>query len=368
VDSNVLAAKAQDSGWNPQNVLTFEIILPSEKYPNPVPAFQELQRRFLSIPGVIAASAGMQLPDRGSPVLNDVAPFFEIEGQPIRSDKRRRTTIVVIEPGYFRALGVPLLRGRDFEERDMTGKAQVAIINESLAKAYFHDADPSGKHIRLDSWTLSGPRVQEIIGVAHDIAHDGVENAQPIVYLPLPDVRIWGSYFVVKTAADPLGFVNVLQSAVHSFDPNEPVDDIQTLNQRLSASIARERFIALLVAVFSALGLILAAVGLFGVVSYVVAQRNHEIGIRLAIGAGADSILKLVLGEGMGITSLGIMIGLAGALAQTRLIQAQLFGVSATDSFTLVAVTLFLLLVASLACLIPAWRAAKTDPVTVLRE
>jgi putative ABC transport system permease protein len=354
--------------WKPRDVLTFEIILPSEKYKDPKPAFQEIQRRLLDIPGVIAASTGLQLPDRGGPVINDDAPFFEVEGQPISPDQRQRATIVITQPGYLRALGVPLIKGREFEQRDMSGTAHVAIINESLARTYFANADPVGKRLRLDSWRLWEPRVQEIIGVAADVTHNTFESAQPVVYVPLPEVSIWESHFVVRTAGNPLGFVNRVESAVHSFDANEPIDDVQTLDQRLSSSIARERFTALLVGIFSTLGFTLAAVGLYGVVSYTVAQRRREIGIRIAIGAEEKMVLSFVFREGMAMALIGILLGLAGAIAQTRLMGALLFGVSATDPITFAAVTLLLIVIASIASLIPAYRAAKTDPVAVLRQ
>jgi putative ABC transport system permease protein len=362
--------RLQHSGldWNPRNVLTFEIILPSEKYKDPKPAFQEIQRRLLDIPGVVAASTGLQLPDRGGPVISDTAPFFEFEGQPLSADQRQRATIVVTQPGYLRALGIPLIRGREFEQRDMSGTAHVAIINESLARTYFANANPVGKRLKLDSWRLWEPRVQEIVGVAADVTHNTFESAQPMVYVPLPEVSIWESHFVVRTAGNPLGFVNLVESAVHSFDANEPIDDIQTLDQRLSSSIARERFTALLIGIFSVLGLTLAAVGLYGIVSYTVAQRRREIGIRIAIGAEGKTVLSLVFREGMTMAFIGILLGLAGAIAQTRLLGALLFGVSATDPMTFAAVTLLLTVIASIASLIPAYRAAKTDPIAVLRQ
>ena len=250
----------------------------------------------------------------------------------------------------------------------MSGTGHVAVINESLARTYFANSDPIGKRLKLDSWRFFGPRVQEIVGVAADVTHNTFESAQAMVYLPLPEVAAWGSHFVVKTASDPLSFVSLVESAVHSFDANEPIDDIQTLDQRLSSSIARERFTALLVAVFGTLGLTLAAVGLYGVVSYTVAQRRQEIGIRMAIGAEATTVLSFVLREGMAMAFIGILFGMAGALAQSRLISALLFGVTATDPFTLAAVTLLLIVVASIASFVPAYMAAKTDPVTVLRQ
>jgi predicted permease len=356
-----------EPGWNPQNVLTFNIDLPSGKYPRPLPVFQELQRRLMGIPGVIAASTGMQLPDRGGPVLNE-APFVDVEGRPTPPNERQRASIIAIQPGYFRALGIPLLRGRDFMDADMTGKAHVTIINESFARTYFRNEDPIGQHLKFESWTLIEPRTQEVIGVARDLKHNGAETAEPVAYFPIVELPRWGSSIVVKTAGNPLGFVAAVRSAVASMDPNQPIDDVELLDQRLSASIDRERFTAFLIGVFSTLGVILAAVGLYGVISYIVVQRRQEIAIRIALGADTGDILQVTFREAMLMTSVGIVAGLSGALAQTRLIQGLLFGVTPTDPYTFGGVALFLVLIALSAWLIPARRATKIDPVVVLRQ
>ena len=357
-----------EPGWNPQNVLTFNIDLPSEKYPKPGPVFQELQRRLMDIPGVTAVSTGMQLPDRGGPVLNDVAPFVDVEGRPTPPNERQRASIIAIQPGYFRTLGIPLLKGRDFMEGDMTGAAHVAIINESFARTYFRNEDPVGQHLKFESWNLFEARIQEVIGVARDLKHNGAEAAEAVAYFPIVELPRWGSFIVAKTSGNPLGFVAAVRSAVASMDPNQPIDDVQTLDQRLSASIDRERFTAFLIGVFSMLGVILAAVGLYGVISYIVVQRRQEIAIRIAVGANTGDVLRFTLREAVFMVSVGIIAGLCGAIVQARLIRSLLFGVTPTDPFIFVGVTLFLVLVALSAWLIPAHRATKIDPVGVLRQ
>jgi len=357
-----------DPGWNPQNVLTFNIELPSEKYPKPGPIFRELQRRLMGIPGITAASTGMQLPDRGGPVSNDGAPFVDVEGRPTPANQRQRVSIIAIEPGYFRTLGIPLLNGRDFRDAEMTGTAHVTIINESLARTYFRNEDPIGQHLKFESWNLLEPRTQEVIGVARDLKHNGAETAEPVAYFPIVELPRWGSSIVVKTQGNPLGFVTAVRSAVAAMDPNQPIDDVETLDQRLSASINRERFTAFLIGVFSTLGVILAAVGLYGVISYIVVQRRQEIAIRIALGADTRDVLQMTFREAMLMTSIGIVAGLSVALAQTRLIQGLLFGVTPTDPYMFFGVALFLALVALSAWLIPARRATKIDPVVVLRQ
>jgi putative ABC transport system permease protein len=358
-----------DPGFDPKNVLTFEVNWPSPKYsvPRGGQAFRELQTRLQAIPGVRAASVGMQLPERGAPILDRVLPSFEVEGRPVVPDERPRTSVVITQPGYFLATGIPLIRGRDFRDDDKPGAANVTIINESLARVYFSNEDPIGKRLTLDSWTFFGQRTQEIIAVAGDVKHQGLGDIQPLVYLPLSQAPRSVSHMVVKTDGDPLNVISAVRAAVRSMDTDQPIYDIQTLEARIGQSVARDRFSALLLGIFSSLALILAAVGLYGIVSYVIAQRTREMAIRMALGADRRDVLKLVIGQGMKPTITGIVIGIPAALALTRVIENQLFGVTPSDPASYIVVTVLLVVVALLACWIPARRATKVDTMTALR-
>jgi putative ABC transport system permease protein len=359
-------------GFDPHNVLTFDVTWPWEKYSRERAGdkFRELQARLKEIPGVRGAAAGFQLPDRGGPATEAIFPYLEIEGRTVAESQRPRTASVRSQPGYFSTLGIPLIKGRDFDEHDTLDAPRVVIINESLARTYFGDENPIGKRLKLDLWLIFGDQkpMREIVGVAADVTHQGLDtSARPLVYIPFPQVPFNMSYVVVKTDGDPAAFVGAVREAVHSVDKDQPIYDVKTLEQRIGMSVAQERFSALLLTIFSALALVLAAIGLYGVLSYNVAQRTHEMGVRLALGAEAGDVLRLVIRHGMKLIAAGLVIGIAGALALTGLVKGLLFGVTPSDPLTHVIVVLVLTVVAILACWIPARRAAKVDPIVALR-
>jgi putative ABC transport system permease protein len=357
------------SGFDAANVLTFELSWPAGTYRDPADAFERLQNRLLEIPGVLGVSAGLQLPDRGTALLDDTAPFAQIEGRSIAPGERPRVAALTVQPGFFRTLGIPLLDGRDFRSDDRADGVRVAIVNRSFARAYLGGDNPLGERVRLDSWTLPGDGAAQIIGVADDVMHRGLAaDVQPTLYLPLAQRPVWDAPMVLKTAADPLGFVPAVREAVRAIDPQLPIDSIQTLEQRIGGSIAQDRVRALLLGSFSVLAVFLAAVGSFAVVSYTTAQRIREIGIRMALGARAAGVASAVVRHGMTPMLIGIAIGLAGAAVSFRLIDSLLFEVTATDPAAFAFAVVVLICVAGLACAIPAWRAAQTDPATVLRS
>ena len=358
-----------DLGFDPENVLTFSLEWPSSEYPRPHLAFRDLRTRLLAIPGVEAVSTGLQLPDRGLPMIEDESPLLGIEGQPTPAAERRRTSVLFTQPGYFRAMGIPLARGRDFSEEDVSGPAPVAIINDSLARTYFPQGDALGQRVVLDSWRLFDKRAQEVIGVASDVKHRGLTtNPEPLVYLPRVPGSGAESPIVVRTNGDPLMFVGAVREAVASLDERQPLYDIQTLEQRIAGSLAQERFSALLLGGFSAFGVLLAGIGLYGVVSHVTTQRTREFGIRAALGATAWETRRLVLSQGMKLVCLGVLIGCAGAGALSGLIESLLFGVAATDPLTFGLVAMLLASVAALACWIPARYATNVSPIVALRQ
>jgi putative ABC transport system permease protein len=358
-----------NSGFDPHNVLTFAINWRwGDRYARPEETFRELQTRLLAIPGVMAASTGLQLPDRGIPRLNDLSPFFEVEGRPVAPSERTRTSVIHTQPGYFRAMGIPLPKGRDFDDRDLLGSPRVIIINEAFARANFANEEPVGKRLKLVSWRLFGERSQEIIGVAGDVTHMGLRTAEPLVYVPLAQAPLQGSAIVLKTQSDPAGYANAVHAVVRSMDEEQPVEDVQTLERRIAGTLAKDRFSAIALGAFAVLAVLLAAIGLYGLISHITARRTQEIAIRMALGAERRDIAKAVLSQGMILAAAGLAIGFAGALALTRFIENLLFGVTAQDPTTLTIVALFLTLVAFLACWIPARRAMRMDPVTALRR
>jgi putative ABC transport system permease protein len=359
-------------GYDPRNVLTFDVTWPWEKYSVEQSGvkFRELQTALQAVPGVRGAAAGLQLPDRGGPATEAIFPYLDIEGRPVPSDSRPRTASITSQPGFFRTLGIPLVKGRDFSDRDSLDAPRVAIINESLARTYFGSENPIGRRLKLDLRLLFGDEtpMREIVGVVADVTHAGLtRGARTVVYIPFAQRPFNMSYLVVKTDGDPARFVSSIRAAVRSVDKDQPIYDVKTLEERIGMSVGQERFVALLLASFSAVALLLAAIGLYGVLSYSVAQRTHEMGIRLALGAEANDVIGLVVRHGLKLIAVGLVIGIAGAIAVAGLIEGLLFGVSALDPRMHLVVVIVLAVVAIAACWIPARRAARVDPIVALR-
>jgi predicted permease len=280
----------------------------------------------------------------------------------------------VVNSGYFRALKIPLIAGREFNERDMAQTAPVAIISQNLAHRYWPDRSPLGEHLRIND-NNQGPRPVEIVGVVGDVKHLGLDDeSAPHIYLPVhqthEDGVVWltdNQYWILRTTVDPLTLQASVRREIQAVDQEAPASNIRTMEQYLAASVAPRRFNLWLLSVFAGAALILAATGLYGVISYGVEQRRHEIGVRVALGARAGDVLKLVIGQGMTLAIIGVALGLVAALALTRLMESLLFGVSATDPLTFIAIASLLTLVALLACYIPARRATKVNPLVALR-
>jgi putative ABC transport system permease protein len=359
-----------DAGFDPTNVLTFELDWPAREHPDPAAAFGRLRDRLLQTPGVVAASTDVQLPYRGEALLDDTAPFAQIEGRPLPAGERPRVRLKRIQPGFLRALRIPLVGGRDFSDDDRAGTPPVAIVNRSFARAYLgSDDEPIGNRLRLDSWTLLGDEAAEIVGIAEDVRHDGLRaEVEPVVYLPFAQRPVWGATMIVKTRGNPLAYVGAVREAVRTIDSDQPIDNIGTLEQRLAASLAADRFRALLLGSFSVMAVSLAAVGLFAVLSYTTARRMREIGIRMALGARAADVAKAVVGQGMRPVVGGMLIGMVGAAGVFRLIDNLLFEVAATDATAFGLAIAVLLSVAAFACAVPARRAARADAVAILKS
>jgi putative ABC transport system permease protein len=271
-----------------------------------------------------------------------------------------------VSPTYFRVLGITTVAGREFTDHDRAGSGYVVIINETLQRRYFAQEDPIGKHVTVNY--LNTPLTLEVVGVVKDIKQDSLHapaNAQ--IYVSALQLPWFSTSLMIRTDADPATVVSSVQRAVHSVDSTQSGSAAKTMDALLSDSVAQPRFYSLLLSFFAALALILASVGVYGVVAYAVAQRTHEFGIRIALGAQVSDVLKLVIGRGMLLVLAGAALGLGAAFLLTRLLKEFLFGVTATDPWTFVATALLLAAVAVLAIYIPARRATKVDPLVALR-
>ncbi len=291
---------------------------------------------------------------------------FKIEGQSSSPGQHLHTSVSIVSPGYFRTMGTPLLQGRDFSDSDQADAPGVVIINSYLARQYFPNQDPLGR--RIDMGFRSGILLQ-IIGVVGDVRHETLQaDVHPGMYLPYAQAPTrLPLILLLRGASNPATLASAVRLQVHDLDPQLPVYDVKTMNQVLSAAVARPRFVTFLMTAFAGIAVLLAVVGIYGVMSYTVAQSTRELGIRMALGAQRRSILKLVIGRGLTLTLLGICIGLVGALGLTRLMASLLFGVTATDAMTFIGVPAILIVVTLLACYLPARRATRVDPMVALR-
>jgi putative ABC transport system permease protein len=352
-------------GFNTNNALAVNISLPGRKYPTEEQYsgfFAQLIEKTSALPGVIAVGASQSLPIQGDYVLS-----FNIQGRPPDPPgEDKSTNYYAVTPDYFKAMGIPLLRGRLFTEQDSRNAPRVAVINETMARTYFSDEDPIGKGINLPQGREG---FREIVGIVGDVKQYGL--AQPTTlqtYEPYLQMPFSGMTVVVRTEGNPAALSGAIRSQVLALDKEQPVARIRTLDQIISESVQQQRFTMLLLGVFAGVALILAAVGLYGVMSYAVTQRTHEIGIRMALGANAGNVLRLVVGHGMMLALIGVAIGLAGAFAFTRVMSKLLFAVSTTDPVTFAGISVLLTGVALVACLVPARRATKVDPMVALRH
>lgn len=355
-----------DPGFNTHRLLTLRLSLSERAYPKPEQkdAFlSELLTRVRALPGVRSAAAGSGLPTLGWGSLRGT----DIEGQPeMPPGLRPDIPCDTVSTEYFQALGIPLMAGRGFNQQDRTSAAPVAIVNQAFAREFFSRQNPIGKHVGR----RSTPGVwREIIGVVGNVRQLGPSQEEsPEIYIPYQQEPNVDVNLVLRTATRPLALVAPVKDAVQAVDPAQPVYDIATMDQRLSESMAPQRFNAFLVGVFALAALGLAGVGIFGVLAYSVARRTSEIGVRMALGASRAQVMRLVVGEGLRLCGLGVLLGLGGSVPLARLLRGVLFGVGPSDPITLTAASAALVLVVVLACYIPARRALSVDPMSALRH
>ena len=356
------------AGFDTTNVITARIALPDTTYGKPQQAadfYKKLLDRVSTLPGVQSAGAAWWIPLSGSEVGFNV----NIEERPVAAGQQPIAEVNVVTPNYFQAVRVPIRRGRAFTDRDDRNAPPVAIVTESFAKQYFPGEDPVGKRIIPNGSVDPGkPPVREIVGVVADMHLISLRlPPKPQIYVPHQQFAIQSMSIFVRTQTDPQLLTAALRRAVAEMDKDVPVYRTRTLADYMSGSIAQPRLNAMLVTLFAVIALLLAAAGIFGVMSYSVAQRTQEIGIRLALGAQRHDVLRLIVLQGMRFVGAGLFLGLIGVFVCSRLLQSFLFDIGATDLRTMFTVTLILTGVAFLACLLPARRATLVDPIRALR-
>jgi putative ABC transport system permease protein len=356
-------------GFDPTNVIEAEVSLPQFQYSTPQQwtAFSnELLARLHAQPGLRDSALAAPLPmDR-----QGEANFgFSIVGNPpLPPGKSTTADYATVSPDYFRVMRIPLLRGRFFSEQDSPSNPNVALISETLARRYLPNQNPIGRQMKF-GFPPNSDVSREIVGVIGDVRDEALSRKPgPMMYVPFAQAPLYGGEVVVRSSLSASSVAAGIREAVHSIDKNLPVTDVESFPDALGASIAQERFRTFLLSSFSGIALVLAAVGIFGVISYSASQRTHEIGIRMALGAQQRSVLRLILGQGAKLALLGLGVGTVAALLLTRLMSGLLYEVSATDPLTFCAVAIVLLGVAVTACYIPSRRAMRVDPMVALRH
>jgi putative ABC transport system permease protein len=350
-----------NSGLRPDSVLTLSIRVPEAliNADKDAPYRWQMLRTLRAVPGVVAAGASKTLPLHGGG-----EPYaVQVEGRPDLKDYKPPGGAIIVTPGYFAALGIPILRGRDFTDADMETNRPVLLVNRTLARQLWGNADPIGKSVVFGKDMRS-----EVIGLVGDVRQEGLGKA-PLgaMYVPMSLFPRGSMKLYLRTPGDPAALAASARAAIHGMDPDQAISDVAPLTAVISDTVARPRFLTLLVGVFGAAALLLAAIGVYGVISFSVARRTREIGVRIALGADRSAVRRLVLREGMTLVAAGLSLGILAALAVSRTLSSVLFETPAQDPLTLAAVVGLLIVVALFACAIPARRAANLDPQEALR-
>jgi putative ABC transport system permease protein len=362
-----------DPGFDPDHLLTFNLSLPAARYASDtqrVAFFDQVLPAIAAVPGVRAVGATSVMPFGGSWSTRS----FEIEGyQPPPKQPGPWGDVRTVSHGFLETLRAPLRRGRPLSPQDRTGAPRVAVIDEEFVRRYWRNDDPIGKRLTFGppagATDTSAREWITVVGVVGHTKHEGLDAESRVqIYLPYPQQPPPSLAFAVRTAGDPTQYVNQMRRAVRSVDSDQPISAVRTMDELISLSVGQRRLSMLLLSLFSGIALVLASIGIYGLMSYSVTQRARELGVRIALGASRGDVLRLVLRQGMSLALLGITIGVGAAVALTRLIESQLYGVRATDPATFLGVALLLGATALAANLVPAVRATRVDPAVVLRE
>ena len=353
-------------GFNPRDALTFEISLPKIQYPDDASIVRfnnEAQRRIAALPGIQAAGFSTILPLAGT--NSDWS--FTIEGRPSNDngpspDEEKRQ----VSPDYFRALETPLIKGRFFTDADTADASPVIIVNQAFTKKFSPNQDALGKRITFDN-PKKNPKWITIVGVVGDIRHFGLDvDPKPEMYVPFAQEPYFTTIYVVRSSQDPQGLLPAIRREIQAIDPAVPLANVRTFDDVIADSVAPRRLSVVLLGVFAAVAVLLASVGIYGVISYLVVQRTHEMGVRMALGAQRGDVLRLVVGHALKLVGIGTVVGLVLAFLSTRALSALLYSVGAFDPTTFIFVTIALAAVALLASYIPALRATRADPMIAL--
>jgi putative ABC transport system permease protein len=354
-------------GFNPENLITLEMQLPENKYADKERQAlfqQQLVQRIAQLPGVKAVGTVDNLPFSG----NEFNAGLSIEGQPpVSAAERPRAFLRNVSPKYFESMEIPLRKGRSFADSDNGNSPGAAIVNETAAKRFWPNDEPLGKRFKRGRPDSQNPWMT-VVGLVSPVSHTSLQVAsQPEVYLPFQQNPGLNLTLVARTQSDPRAFAGVVRREVSALDKDLPVSNLRFMDELVGKSVAQPRVYALLLGIFGGLALVLATIGIYGVMSYTVTQRTHELGIRMALGARPRDVLTLIIKQGMILAGTGIIIGLIASFALTRVLSSQLFGITTTDPLTFAVISLLLMLVALIACYIPAWRATKVDPMVAVR-
>ncbi len=354
-------------GFNPEHLLTMRLRLPQTKYADAAqltPFYQQLIERVRALPGVKTAGTVSHLPLSGAYQSGTVTveqPSASIDNASFECDRR------VVSPDYFEAMGIEVMNGRAFNDHDKQGALMVCLVNETFARRFWPNEDPLGRRVKIGGAQSTAPWLT-IVGVVAHVKHYGLSaQGREFIYFPYTQTPARQMFLAVRTEGDPSNLIGSVRNEIASMDPDQPVADIRNMEQIVYGSVAQPRFNTLMLGIFAVVALILAAVGVYGVMNYSVAQQTHEIGIRMALGAQQNHILAMVIQQGFVLVGIGVAIGLAGAFVITQFMSSMLYGVKAMDPTTFVGVAIILALVALVASYIPARRATRVDPMIALR-
>jgi putative ABC transport system permease protein len=354
-----------DPGFRPEGALSMKIALPQRTYDSTAArAFiTQLEQRSRAIPGATRVGIANFIPLDGA----SYNFTFTVRGRAaVRPSDQPATEVRQISPDFFAAIGMPVLRGRGVTTADLPTGPKVLVINSAFAKRFFPNEEAIGQVVQLQ-WG-NGNDERQVVGVVGDVHSAALAEApEPTVYVPIMQVPYTNLSIIIRTNAAPATLAPALRAIVHDLDHEVPVYSVQTMVERVASSVGRQRFYATLIAIFAGVALVLSAVGLYGVIAYAVSQRTHELGVRVALGATGDRISRMVVGEGLTLTAIGVVIGVLTSMAAGRLVATLLFGVGAVDPATLGIVVATLAVVAGLASWLPARRAARVDPLVAMR-